>query len=295
MRGGPAVGGMMVLMSEQPVENESFNAEEFDSAEAAKLAGEGGRLMQSFVRQDQDPSAENDLAVVSDFYGTELQVPVLELPVDGEPLRFATFQAGDDTVLGVSLRRQDAVNLHRTIAESEGRSDDALGEPLLVTLLGAELVDAAFAESAFASTGIDTVVVDPLGLGIAFQREDPMLDYRIKSGALRQAVHRGKDAVLAYLLSAGSTGVFMFNPDAPGAPAPLLLRHPTSGAQVFPLFSSAMEVFRFSAKFATAGLTGPWLREALLPEMHLVVDPSGGDQIEFTPQELEAAGFRLAR
>lgn len=280
-------------MSEQSLGNAGFNAEEFDSAEAARLAGEGGRLMQAFVRQDQDPSTENDLAVVSDFYGTELQVPVLALPEDGEPLRFATFQAGEDTVLGVSLRVEEAVNLHRTIAESEGRSDDALGTPLLVTMLGSELVDAAYAESSFSSTGIDTVVVDPLGLGIAFGRGDRLLDYKIKSGALRQAVHRGKDAVLAYLMGPGATGVMMFNPDAPGTPNALLLRHPQTGAQVLPLFSSAMEVFRFSTKVATASLTGTWLRQALLPDMHLVVDPSGGDQIEFTPQELDAVGFRL--
>ncbi|RKW70534.1 SseB family protein [Galactobacter caseinivorans] len=282
-------------MNEQSLGNADFNAEEFDSAEAAKQAGEGGRLMQSFVRQDQDPSLKNDLAVVSDFYGTVLQVPVLALPVDGEPLRFATFQADGDTILGASLRPEEAVNLHRTIAESEGRSDDALGEPLLVSMLGSELVDAAFATSAFASTGIDTVVVDPLGLGIAFGREDQLLDYKIKSGALRQAVHRGKEAVLAYLMGEGATGVMMFNPDAPGDPAALLLRDPQTGAQVFPLFSSAMEVFRFSEKFATAGLTGPWLRQAMLPDMHLVVDPSGGDAIEFAPAELAAAGFRLPR
>lgn len=281
-------------MNEQSLGNADFNAEEFDSAEAAKQAGEGGRLMQSFVRQDQDPSAENDLAVVSDFYGTELQVPVLELPVDGEPLRFATFQAGDDTVLGVSLRRQDAVNLHRTIAESEGRADDALGEPLLIKMLGSELVAAAFAATAFASTGIDSVVVDPLGLGISFRSDDALLDYPLRSGALRRATHTGKAEVLDYLMSEGSTAVYMHSGEGSGAAQPMLLRRPSDGAQVFPLFSSSLEVFRFSDKFATAELTGAWLRSAIPAGMHLVVDPAGGDQIEFTPEELSAAGFRAA-
>lgn len=279
---------MMVGMSEQ---EGAFNAEEFDSAEAARIAGEGGRLMQSFVRQDQDPSTKNDLAVVSDFYGTPLLVPVLSLPVEGEPIRFATFEAGGERVLGVSLRPEEATRLHRTVAESEGRADEALGEPTTITMLGSELVDAAFAESSFASSGIATVVVDPLGLGVAFRRDDPLLDYPIKSGALRRAVHQGKPAVLDYLMSDDAHGVFMFDPDAGERPQPMLLRQPGTGAQVFPLFSSAMEVFRFSEKFATAGVTGQWLREALPAGMHLVVDPAGGDQIEFTPEELE--GFRL--
>lgn len=265
-----------------------LDPENFDAAEAAKAAGEGGRLMQSFVRADQDPTPKNGLAVVSDFLGTEFLVPVLERPVGDEAPRFASFEAEGERVLGVSLREQEAIHLHRTVAESEGRADDALGDPITVTMLGSELVDAAFAESSFASTGIAAVVVDPLGLGISLRRDDELLDFPLRSGALRRAVHRGKEAVLAHLLSDGAKAVYAHRGDA----QPQLLRRPSDGAQVFPLFSSSLEVFRFSEQFATAELTGTWLREAMPAGMHLVVDPSGGDAIEFTPQELNAAGFR---
>lgn len=272
------------------IDPEAIDPENFDAAAAARAAGEGARLMQSFVRQDQDPSVKNDLAVVSDFLGTELFVPVLAPRVGDEAPQFAAFKAGNDTVLGVSLREQDAIHVHRTIAESEGRADDALGDPITIKLLGSELVALAFNNTTFAATGIDTISVDPLGLGIAFRRDDALLDYPLRSGALRRAVHQGKEAVLAQLLAEGATGVYMFQPD--GEPQPMLLRRPSDGAQVFPLFSSSIEVFRFSDKFATAELTGEWLRGAMPAGMHLVVDPAGGDAIEFSPEELEAAGFR---
>lgn len=274
----------------QGINPEDLDPETFDAAAAARAAGEGARLMQSFVRQDQDPGVKNDLAVVSDFLGTELLVPVTAPRVGDEIPAFAHFKAGEDTVLGVSLREQEAIHLHRTVAESEGRADDALGDPITIKLLGSELLELVFNDSAFAATGIDTVSVDPLGLGIAFRRDDALLDYPLRSGALRRAVHRGKEAVLEYLLSEDATGVYMFQPD--GQPQPMLLRRPTDGAQVFPLFSSSLEVFRFSEKFATAELTGAWLRGAMPAGMHLVVDAAGGDQIEFTPEELAAAGFR---
>ncbi|WP_291278522.1 SseB family protein [Galactobacter sp.] len=263
--------------------------DDFDAAEAAKAVGEGGRLMQSFVKLDQEPDQGHDLALISDFYGTRFLVPVLAVPEEGERPRFATFEADGKTILGVSLREQDATHLHRSVAEAEGRADDALNDPILVEMLGDELVETAFASGSFAATGIDRIAVDPLGLGISIASDDELLEFDLRSGALRRAVHQGKDAVLAYLLEADAVGVAMHNGDG----APLLMRRPSDGAQVFPLFSSAMEVFRFNEDVATREITAAWLRTALPAGMHLLVDVSGGDAIEFSPEELEKAGFRI--
>ncbi|MGO1318961.1 MAG: hypothetical protein ACTMIK_01760 [Galactobacter sp.] len=263
--------------------------DDFDAAEAAKAVGEGGRLMQSFVKLDQEPDQGHDLALISDFYGTQFLVPVLSVPEEAERPRFATFEADGKRVLGVSLHEQDAVHLHRSVAEAEGRADAALNDPILVEMLGDELVDAAFAQDAFATTGIDRIAVDPLGLGISIASDDELLEFDLRSGALRRAVHQGKDAVLAYLLGADAVGVAMHNGDG----APLLMRRPSDGAQVFPLFSSAMEVFRFNEDVATREISAAWLRTALPAGMHLLVDVSGGDAIEFSPEELEKVGFRI--
>lgn len=263
--------------------------DDFDAAEAAKAVGEGGRLMQSFVKLDQEPDQGHDLALISDFYGTRFLVPVLAVPEQGERPRFATFEADGRTILGVSLREQDATHLHRSVAEAEGRADDALNDPILVEMLGDELVETAFAPGSFAATGIDRIAVDPLGLGISIASDDELLEFDLRSGALRRAVHQGKDAVLAYLLEADAVGVAMHNGDG----APLLMRRPSDGAQVFPLFSSAMEVFRFNEDVATREVSAAWLRTALPAGMHLLVDVSGGDAIEFSPEELEKAGFRI--
>jgi hypothetical protein len=126
-------------------------------------------------------------------------------------------------------------------------------------------------------------------LGIAVESDDDLLSFDLRSGALRRAVHQGKDAVLEYLLQADAIGVAMHNGDG----APLLMRRPSDGAQVFPLFSSAMEVFRFNEDVATREISAAWLRTALPAGMHLLVDVSGGDAIEFSPEELEKAGFRI--
>jgi hypothetical protein len=263
--------------------------DDFDAAAAAQAVGEGGRLMQSFVKLDQEPEQGHDLALISDFYGTRFLVPVLAVPEEGERPRFATFEAEGKRILGVSLREQDAIHLHRSVAEAEGRADDALNDPILVEMLGDELVDMAFAADAFGATGIDAIAVDPLGLGISIASDDELLDFDLRSGALRRAVHQGKDAVLSYLLEADAIGVAMHNGDG----APLLMRRPSDGAQVFPLFSSAMEVFRFNEDVATREISAAWLRTALPAGMHLLVDVSGGDAIEFSPEELEKAGFRI--
>jgi hypothetical protein len=263
--------------------------DDFDAAAAAQGVGEGGRLMQSFVKLDQEPDHGHELAVLSDFYGTRFLVPVLSIPEVGETPRFATFEADGKTILGVSLREQDAIHLHRSVAEAEGRAEDALNDPLLVEMLGDELVATAFASGSFAATGIDRIVVDPLGLGIAVESDDDLLSFDLRSGALRRAVHQGKDAVLEYLLQADAIGVAMHNGDG----APLLMCRPSDGAQVFPLFSSAMEVFRFNEDVATREISAAWLRTALPAGMHLLVDVSGGDAIEFSPEELEKAGFRI--
>jgi len=266
------------------------DAADFDAAQAAAQVGEGGRLMQSFVRQDQDPSVEHDLAVVSDFFGTKLLVPVVPGTQHAQRPTPATFSADGERVLGVSLREQDATHLHRTIAEAEGRADDALGDPTLVEMFGDEAIALAFAESSFEGKAADAIVVDPLGLGIAVKRDDQLLEYPLRSGALRHAVHQGRDAVLAYLMQPQARAVYMHRGDG----KPLLLRRPSDGAQVFPLFSSALEVFRFNPDVATAELDGPWLRAAVPAGMHLVVDVKGGDTIEFSPADLDAAGFRTA-
>lgn len=263
--------------------------DDFDAAAAAQAVGEGGRLMQSFVKLDQEPDHGHELAVLSDFFGTRFLVPVLAVPEEGERPRFATFEAEGRQILGVSLREPDAIQLHRSVAEAEGRADAALNDPILMEMLGDELVETAFASDSFGATGIDAVVVDPLGLGISIQADDDLLSYDIRSGALRRAVHQGKEAVLAHLLEADAMGVAMHNGDG----APLLMRRPSDGAQVFPLFSSALEVFRFNEEVATREISAAWLRTALPGTMHLLVDVSGGDRIEFSPEELAAAGFRI--
>lgn len=271
------------------VDPSAIDPEAFDAGAAAAQIGEGGRLMQSFVRQDQDPSIAHDLAVVSDFFGTLFLVPVAAAPIADERPLLATFEADGERVLGLSLREQEAVHLHRSVAEAEGRADDALGEPVLVEMLGAEVLEHAFSDSSFSAARVDAVVVDPLGLGIALRRDDALLEYPLRSGPLRRAVHQGSDAVLRYLLTPGARGVYMHRGDG----RPLLLRRPSDGAQVFPVFSSALEVFRFSEDVATAEVDGPWLRDALPAGMHLVVDPRG-DGVDFTPEVLDAAGFRTA-
>lgn len=306
-------------MSELP------DPDEFDAGSAAQ-AVDGGRLLQAFVRRDQDPSAQNQLAVASDFLGTPVLMPVSSaaalLPVsapdavdvasagadDAAPATpvlgafaaqsvatgervsvpasaLVTFEAEGERVLGVTLRQDEAVALHRA------RGGE--GEPVLVEMLGADVLAAAFADSSFASTGIDLVVVDPLGTGIAFRRDDPLLDYPLRNGALRRAVHLGRAAVLEYLMRPDATAIFAFRPQEGQAPSPLVLRRKGDGASVLPVFSSSLEAFRFNEDVATGELDGPWLRRAVGAGLYLVVDPVGGDAIEFSPAELAEAGFTL--
>jgi len=242
------------------------------AAQDAAVAAGAAWLRPAVQRFSAAPGPHTRTALLSELFGAPVLVPFEH----GVP---AAFSHTGRHVVPVHTSRQGAQTWQQRLG-AHGRE--------LRVLTGDEALRSAFA------AGAQAVVIDPVEVGVEIASDDEFLAGYSRNGELKRLVRSGdKDALLAYLVSEGATGVYLYDAQ-PGQPAyPMLVTRQGSGEREFALFSSALEVFRYQGSGSAAEISLDWVRANLAQDMYLCIDPGAeGGFVEFSPADLAAVGFR---
>lgn len=222
------------------------------------------------------PTAPARTAMLSELFGAHVFVPV---SADGSAL--VGFAHNGVTVIPLHTSREGLQAWQERLGVAgQNQADVLTGDEAL--------------RRAFEQQGAFSVVIDPLEAGVEVRSDDQFLGSYPRNGRLKSLLRAGdREAVLAYLMSDGAYGVYLYRAE-PGQQAfPLLVNRQGTGEREFALFSSALEVFRFQSDGSAAEVTLDWVRQNLAEDMYLCVDPGAqGGFLEFSPAELAAVGFR---
>lgn len=243
-------------------------------------AGSSTRYLQNALAAWRtNPSPQNWMGLLSEFYGAYVAVPVNS---QGQLVMYI-----HEGQLAIPAHtRREAV--HEWCA--------ALGiqeRPQIRMMLGDDLV------SVIASIRPDhCIMLDPQEAAVAIYAVDEYVAGYSRFAQLKAAlrsndVQRGfLDRIVQELMRPGAQIVYMMSPGSNQQHYPQLVNRPTDGAVACPLFTSALEVFRFQPQAGAGQTSVEWFRRYLPANVPICIDLAAeGHVVEISPQQLSAAGF----
>ena len=282
--------------------------DQYETAHGARLCAH--YLQRAVSAWLAEPAPHQWMGLLSEFYGAYVAVPVNEF---GQPVTYV--HEGQLAVPAHTRREAVPAWCARIGLQESPRVNIMLGDELL-EYLAARHPD-------------HCVVLDPQEAGIAIYPVDEYVAGYSRFGRLKAALRRGEEGyqrpaglVIQELLKPGAEIVYMLSPGSglrPGEqPYPQLVNKPADGVGVgngasagdaavagyagappggvvaCPLFTSALEVFRFQPQAGAAQTSVEWFRRYLPAGLAICIDPAAdGKVIELSAQELNTAGFWL--